>query len=193
MIRRLYDWTLALAAHRHATAALAAVSFAESSIFPIPPDALLVPMCIADRTRAFFYGMVCTVASVLGGLLGYAIGLLLYETIGAAIVRFYGLDAAFESYRALFAEWGLWIILIKGLTPIPYKVVTIASGVAEFDLVVFTLASIATRGARFMLEAALLWRFGPPIRSFIERRLELITTISLVAIVVGFLLVKYAI
>jgi membrane protein YqaA with SNARE-associated domain len=192
LIRRLYDWTLALAGHRHATAALAAISFAESSIFPIPPDALLVPMCIAHRARAFFFGFVCTVASVAGGLFGYAIGYMLYETIGVAIVRFYGLEAAFEGYRLLFAEWGLWIILIKGLTPIPYKVVTIASGLAEFDLLVFTLASIATRGARFMLEAALLWRYGQPIRRFIERRLELITTLSLVAIVVGILLVKYA-
>lgn len=192
MLARLYDWTMTQAAGPRAVPALAAVSFAESSFFPIPPDVMLVPMCLADRARAFHFALVCTVASVAGGVLGYAIGYFLYETIGRAIVGFYGLEAGFDAYQRAFAQWGLWIILIKGLTPIPYKVVTIASGVAVFDPLVFVLASIATRGARFYLEAALLWRFGAPIRGFIERRLNLLTCLFLIALIGGFIIVRYA-
>ena len=157
MFRSLYDRMLRLAAHRRALPALALVSFAESSVFPIPPDAMLIPMCLAARDRAFRFAFVCSVASVLGGVLGYAIGYFAYETIGRTIVAFYGLESAMENYRALFAVWGLWIILIKGLTPIPYKVVTIASGVAAFDPAVFVVASIVTRAGRFYILAALLW------------------------------------
>lgn len=191
LIDRMYNWVMAHAAGPHATRTLALVSFAESSFFPIPPDVMLVPMCLADRRRAFYFATVCSIASVLGGVLGYAIGFFLYETVGRAIVDFYGLQQAFDSYQASFAEWGLWIILIKGLTPIPYKIVTIASGVASFDLLVFVLASIVTRAARFFLEAWLLWRFGPPIRNFIEQKLVLLTWIFLVVLLGGFALVKY--
>ena len=191
MFQRLYDWTMSLASHRRAMPALAAVSFAESSIFPIPPDAMLVPMVLADRDRAWRMAAVCTVASVLGGILGYAIGYFLFEAVGRPILDLYGYQDEFQRFAEAYNEWGLWIILIKGLTPIPYKLVTIASGVAHFDPVVFLLASIATRGARFFLVAALLRRFGPPIRSFVEKNLTAVATVALVMIVGGFVAVKY--
>jgi membrane protein YqaA with SNARE-associated domain len=191
MFQRLYDWTLSLATHRHAMCALAVVSFVESSVFPIPPDALLIPMVLADRARAWRMAAVCTVASVLGGILGYAIGYFLFETVGRPILDFYGYQEEFQRFADAYNEWGLWIILIKGLTPIPYKLVTIASGVAHFDPVVFLLASIATRGARFFLVAALLRRFGPPIRGFVEKNLTAVATTALLLIVGGFVAVKY--
>ncbi|MBX3503616.1 MAG: DedA family protein [Alphaproteobacteria bacterium] len=191
MIRRLYDWVIALAGHRRAIPAMGVVSFAESSFFPIPPDVMLVPMVLARRDKAFTIATVCTVASVLGGLLGYAIGYYLFETIGAWVVRIYSLQGALENFRAGFDEYGVWIILIKGLTPIPYKLVTIASGAAHFDLFTFTWASIVTRGARFFLVAWLLWQFGEPIRAFIEKRLTLLTWLFLIALVGGFVAFRY--
>lgn len=191
MFRRLYDWMMRLAAHRRALPALAAVSFAESSFFPIPPDVMLVPMVLANRSKAFVIAGVCTLASVLGGLFGYAIGYFLYETIGAWVIDLYKLEGAMQAFRDGFAEHGVWIILIKGLTPIPYKLVTIASGVAHFDLFTFFWASIVTRGLRFFLVAALLWKYGEPIRAFIEKRLELLTWLFLAVLIGGFIAVKY--
>jgi membrane protein YqaA with SNARE-associated domain len=191
MLQRLYDWTISLASRRHATWALAVVSFLESSFFPVPPDALLVPMCLARRDRCWTFALVCTIASVIGGLLGYAIGFYLMETLGGWIVSAYGYGDKIEAFQHAYQEWGLWIILIKGLTPIPYKLVTIASGAAHFDLLVFVLASIATRGARFFLVAGLLWRFGPQIRDFLERRLKLVTWAFLIALIGGFIAVTY--
>ena len=191
MFRRLYDWVLRMAHHRRALPALAAVSFAESSFFPIPPDAMLIPMVIARRDQAWKIATICTVASVLGGILGYAIGYFVYETLGQWLINLYGLATQFEAYRAAYNEWGLWIILIKGLTPIPYKLVTIASGAAAFDFWVFLAASIVTRGARFFLVVALLYWFGEPIREFIERRLTLVTTTFVVLLVGGFVVVRY--
>ncbi|MBS0518187.1 MAG: DedA family protein [Proteobacteria bacterium] len=191
MLRRLYDWVIRLAQHPNAIAAMGAVAFAESSFFPIPPDVILVPLVLANRQKAFRIALVCTVCSVLGGLLGYAIGYYAFETLGEWVVRTYGLQQGLERFRAGFAEWGIWIILIKGLTPIPYKLVTIASGAAHFDLFTFVWASIVTRGARFFLVAALLWRFGEPIRAFIEERLSLVTWVFLVALVGGFVAFRY--
>jgi membrane protein YqaA with SNARE-associated domain len=191
MLQRLYDWTISLASRRHATWALAVVSFLESSVFPVPPDALLVPMCLARRDRCWTFALVCTIASVIGGLLGYAIGFYLMETLGGWIVSAYGYGDKIEAFQHAYQEWGLWIILIKGLTPIPYKLVTIASGAAHFDLLVFVLASIATRGARFFLVAGLLRRFGPQIRDFLERRLKLVTWAFLIALIGGFIAVTY--
>ena len=191
MLRRLYDRVMKLAAHPRAMWVLAAVSFAESSFFPIPPDAMLVPMVLARRAQAWRIAALCTVASVTGGFFGYAIGYFLYEIIGRPLVAFYGLEHEFEQYQTLFTEWGLWIILIKGMTPIPYKIITIASGVAKFDLTVFALASIVTRGVRFYLVAALLYFYGPPIREFIERYLTLVTTAFVVILVSGFVALKY--
>jgi len=184
---------MGLAAHKHATRGLALVSFTESSFFPIPPDVMLIPMVLANREKAYFYATICLIASVLGGLAGYAIGYFLLETVGMAIIRLYGLIEKYEAYVRAFDEWGLWIILVKGATPIPYKIVTIASGAARFDLLVFTLASVATRGARFFLVVWLLRVFGEPIREFVEKRLTLVTTVFVVALVGGFVAVKYLI
>jgi membrane protein YqaA with SNARE-associated domain len=190
-MRRLYDWVMGLARHRHAIPAMGVVSFAESSFFPIPPDVMLVPMVLANRDKAYRIALVCTVTSVLGGLLGYAIGYYFFETIGEWVVRTYGLQAGMDKFRDEFARWGTWVILIKGLTPIPYKVVTIASGAAHFDLFTFVWASIVTRGARFFLVAALLRRYGEPIRAFIEKRLALVTWLFLIVLVGGFVVVRY--
>ena len=191
MLRALYDRVLALAAHRRAPAYLAAVSFAESSVFPIPPDAMLIPMCIARPERAYRYAAVCTAASVLGGVLGYLIGLYLFEALAEPVLRAYGYADALARFQGWYDRWGALVILIKGLTPIPYKIVTIASGAAHFSFAVFLAASVATRGARFFLLAFLLRRFGPPVRDFIERRLTLVTTGAAAGLVVGFVALKY--
>ncbi|HXL68639.1 MAG TPA: YqaA family protein [Xanthobacteraceae bacterium] len=173
MLRRLYDWTIALSARPSALWALGAISLAESSVFPIPPDVILIPMSLARPRRAFFYAGICTVTSVVGGLLGYAIGALLYDTLGKFLIDLYGYGDKAETFRAAYAHYGHWIILLKGLTPIPYKVVTITSGFAGYDLFWFTVLSIITRGARFYMLAALLYVWGEPARIFIEKRLGL--------------------
>jgi membrane protein YqaA with SNARE-associated domain len=173
MLRRLYDWTLTLSARPSATWALAIISFAESSIFPIPPDVILIPMSLARPQRAFFYATICTVTSVVGGLVGYAIGALLYDTVGRFLIDLYGYGQKADAFRAAYAEWGHWIILLKGVTPIPYKIVTITSGFAGYDLFWFTVLSILTRGARFFVLAALIHMWGEPARIFIEKRLGL--------------------
>ena len=191
MIRALYDWVIRLAQHRQAIPAMGVVSFLESSIFPIPPDVMLVPMVLANRQKAFLIATVCTVTSVLGGLLGYAIGYYFFETIGAWVVKTYGMQAGLDTFRAGFERYGTWIILIKGATPIPYKLVTIASGAAHFDLWTFLWASIVTRGARFFLVAWLLWKYGEPIRAFIEKRLTLLTWLFLIALIGGFVAFRY--
>ena len=193
MLRRMYEWTMAQAARPNALRVLGAVSFAESSFFPIPPDAMILPMVLARPDHAWRIALVATVTSVLGGIAGYAIGYYLFETIGLWVINFYGYADKFEAFRAAYAEWGLLIILVKGLTPIPYKIVTIASGAAAFDFWIFLAASIATRGVRFFLVAALLKYFGPPIRTFIERRLTLVTTVFVLFVVGGFVAVKYLI
>jgi membrane protein YqaA with SNARE-associated domain len=191
MMRRAYAWTMRTAAHEKAPHALFWVSFAESSFFPIPPDVMLIPMVLAARAMAWTYAAIATVGSVIGGIGGYAIGFFLYETLGRWLIDAYGLGPQFEAYRAAYQEWGLWIILIKGLTPIPYKLVTIASGAAAFDFWVFIAASIVTRAGRFFLVAGLLYWLGEPIRDFIERRLTLVLTTFLVALVGGFVVVRY--
>ena len=190
MLRWLYDRTMALAGHRHANWALAAVSFIESSVFPIPPDVMLIPMVLAQRHRALMIATICTVGSVLGGLLGYAIGLYLFDTIGQPILDFYGYGDKFASFQGRYTEWGVWIVLIAGLTPFPYKVITIASGVAGLSLPVFLVASIVARGLRFAIVAAILWRFGEPVRDFIERYLGLLFVIFMVLLIGGFALIK---
>jgi membrane protein YqaA with SNARE-associated domain len=191
MLRALYDRVLALSAHRRAPSWLAAVSFAESSVFPIPPDAMLIPMCLARPDRAWRYAAICTIASVLGGIAGYAIGFWLFEALAEPVLRAYGHADALLRFESWYAQWGAMVILIKGLTPIPYKIVTIASGAAKFDFLVFLAASIVTRGARFFLLAALIRRFGAPIRDFIERRLTLVTTGAAAGIVLGFVALRY--
>jgi membrane protein YqaA with SNARE-associated domain len=192
MLKQLYDKVIALSGSRHALAALAAVSFAESSFFPVPPDIMLVPMALAQPQKARLYALVCTTASVLGGLVGYAIGALLYDTVGHWLISAYGYGEGVEAFRAAYAKWGAWIILIKGMTPIPYKIVTIASGFAGYNLFAFFVLSIITRGLRFFLEAELLRIYGEPIRGFIENRLTLVTTGFVAAVIGGFLIARYA-
>lgn len=191
MLRRMYDWTLSLAAHRHARWALAGVSFAESSVFPIPPDLLLIPMVVSERARAWGYALVCTIASVLGGIAGYAIGFFLFESIGTAILDFYHLTDKFTAFAAQYNDYGASIVFIAGITPIPYKLITIASGATGLDLVVFVVASVAARGIRFFAVAGLLYWLGPPIREFVEKRLALTFTVFIMLLFGGFFVVKY--
>jgi len=191
MLQGLYDWTMGVARHRHALWGLAAVAFIESSLFPIPPDVLLIPMVIARPQRAFLLASVCTLASVAGGYLGYAIGYFAFESFGKEVLEFYGAMDRYEALKSSFAEWGAWIIVLKGMTPIPYKLITIASGALKFDLATFTLASLVSRSLRFFLVAALLWRFGEPIRLFIEKRLMLLTSLFAAALVGGFIVLRY--
>ncbi|PZX19957.1 membrane protein YqaA with SNARE-associated domain [Palleronia aestuarii] len=191
MIRSLYDWTLSLAASRHALWALAIVAFIESSVFPIPPDVLMVPMILARPRRAFLIAGICTAASVLGGLAGYWIGATLFEQVGRPVLEFYGKDARFDEFSLRYNEYGAWAVLIAGITPFPFKVITILSGSTGLSLPVFVTASIIARGLRFFLVAALLWKFGAPIRDFIERRLNLVFTVCVVLLIGGFALVRY--
>ena len=191
MLKRLYDWLIRLASGPHAMLALAAVSFAESSFFPLPPDILLIPMALAQPRRAWWIATVCTLASVAGGFLGYAIGYYLFDAIGRPVLEFYGAMGRYEALKQAFDDYGAWIIIIKGMTPIPYKLVTIASGVAHFDLATFAIASLISRSLRFYLLAALLWAFGDTIRDFIERRLMLVTSTFIVVLVGGFVILRY--
>ena len=189
MFQALYDWTLRLASHRHAIRSMAIVSFCESSFFPIPPDVMVVPMILARRQQAYLIATVCTVSSVLGGLLGYAIGMFLYDSVGQWLIRFYGMGEGIEQFREQFRAYGTEIILIKGLTPIPFKLVTIASGIAGFSFPAFIAASVVTRGVRFFAIAWLLKRYGAPMQAFIERRLTLVGWTALALIVGGFAVV----
>jgi membrane protein YqaA with SNARE-associated domain len=193
MLYRLYDWTMSLAAHRHAMWALAIIAFAESSFFPIPPDVLIVPMVLAARERAWRIALVATIASVLGGALGYGIGALLFETLGRPVLDLYGYMDKFAQFQSLFAEWGAWIVAGFGFTPFPYKVITITSGVVNLDPTVFMIASVVSRAARFFLVAALLWWFGPPIRVFIEKNLPVLTVLFFVLLFGGFVAIRYLI
>ena len=191
MLRRLYDWCIGAAGKPHAAPIMGAVAFAESSFFPVPPDIMLIPMALARPDRAWLYATVCTLASVAGGMLGYFIGAELYDSVGLWLIRLYGYGDKVEAFREAYAQWGALIILVKGVSPIPYKLVTIASGFAGYNFVWFALLSLVTRGGRFFLEAALLRRYGPTARTIIEKRLGFWFTISLVAVVAGFIVVTY--
>ena len=191
MLRRLYDWVLSLAATRHAERALGAVAFIESSVFPIPPDVLIIPMVIADRAKWIRIAAVATIGSVLGAFLGYAIGAFFFDLVGQPILAFYGKADAFAEMTARYNEWGGWAVLFAALTPFPYKVLTIFSGVTGLNLVVFTLVSIVGRGARFFLVTYLLHRYGAPIQGFIEKNLGLLFTLFMILLVGGFVAVRY--
>jgi membrane protein YqaA with SNARE-associated domain len=188
MIRGLYDWTLALAAHPNAVWALVLVSFAESSVFPIPPDLMLIPMILAAPHRAFFLAAVCTGASVLGAIAGYGLGYFAFEAVGQPVLEYLGKGEAVASFADRYNEYGLWIVLVAGVTPFPFKVVTVLSGFNAMPLGVFILTSILARGLRFFIVAGLLWQFGPPIRDFIERRLGLVFTAFIAILVAGFMM-----
>jgi membrane protein YqaA with SNARE-associated domain len=190
MLRDVYHRTLALAGSPRAGWWLALVAFTEASCFPIPPDALLIPMALARPQRAWQLALICTIASVCGGALGYYIGFAVFNQLARPVIEFYGYGAKFAAFQAMYAEWGVWVILIKGLTPIPYKIVTIASGAAKFNFWVFMAASVATRGARFFIVATLLHFWGERVKEFIERRLTLVTTGVAVGIVSGFVALR---
>jgi membrane protein YqaA with SNARE-associated domain len=181
MLRRMYDAVMRLSASRHAPRALFVVSFTESSFFPIPPDVMLAPMCLTRPDKAWRYATICTIASVLGGILGYAIG---YYLTGFAqwLLAMLGHSEGPTVFKAWFDQWGLWVILIKGLTPIPYKLVTIASGLAQFSFITFIIASVVTRGARFFLVAYVVKTFGPAMLPVIERRLALFAGVGIAAV-----------
>jgi membrane protein YqaA with SNARE-associated domain len=181
---------MGLAGHRHAAWWLMAVSFIESSVFPIPPDVMLIPMVLAARGKAWRYAALATLASVAGGWLGYGIGFFLFDAVGRPIIALYHLEAGFQTFQSWFAANGGWVILAKGWTPIPFKLITITAGFSHLDPLIFTLASIVSRAMRFFLVAGLLFYFGEPIRGFIERRLTLVTSAFVAALVGGFVILR---
>jgi len=191
MLRRFYDWCLAAAHKPYAPWLMGAISFAESSIFPIPPDTMLIPMSLARPKKAWFYATLCTLTSVAGGVLGYAIGAYLYDSVGQWLIGLYGYGDKVEAFREAYARWGTLIILLKGVTPIPYKIVTITSGFAGYNLVLFIVFSFIARGMRFYLAAFLLNRFGARVRAAIEERLTFWVTIGAVLLVGGIVAAVY--
>ena len=191
MIRRLYDWTMQLADHPRAMWALAVVAFVESSVFPIPPDVIMIPMILKRPDRAWAIAGVALAASVIGGLLGYAIGALAYEQIGQPILAAMGKADAMQAFNARFNDFGFWAVLTAGMTPFPYKVITIMSGWTGMPLLIFIATSILARGLRFYIVAGLLWKFGAPIRDFIERRLGLMFALFVAILLGGFYVVRF--
>ncbi len=191
--RRLYDWCLATAHKPHAMWSMGAIAFAESSFFPVPPDVMLIPMALAHPARAYVMATWCTVASVGGGLLGYAIGALLYDSVGAWLIHLYGYGDKVEAFRTAYAHWGAWIILLKGLTPIPYKIVTITSGFAGYNLALFIVFSIIARATRFFALAFLLHRYGEQARHIIEKRLGTWLLLGAALVVIGIVAALYLI
>lgn len=191
MLRRMYDWCIAAADKPYALWIMGFVSFAESSFFPIPPDVMLIPMSLARPRRAWFYATVCTVTSVAGGVVGYLIGALLYDSVGQWIINLYGGGDKVEAFRALYAEYGAWIIIGKGLTPIPYKLVTIVSGFAGYNIWLFILCSIIARGGRFFIVAIVLNFYGEQIKAELEKRLGFWVIVSAVVLVLGFFIVGW--
>jgi membrane protein YqaA with SNARE-associated domain len=191
MLRRLYDWCIAAAYKPYALWLMGAVSFVESSFFPVPPDAMLIPMSIARPERAYFYAALCTVTSVAGGVLGYFIGAVLYDSVGLWLIQLYGYGNKVEAFREAYATWGTWIILLKGVTPIPYKIVTIASGFFHYNLPMFIVLSLVARGTRFFVVAFLLHRYGAQARAIIEERLGFWVTVSAVVLVIGIVAAVY--
>jgi len=189
MLRRLYDWCIAAADKPHALWIMAMISFAESSFFPVPPDIMLIPMSLARPQKAWLYAFVCTVTSVAGGVVGYAIGALLYDSIGKWLIGLYGYGDQVATFRAAYADYGAWIIVLKGLTPIPYKVVTITSGFADYNIWLFVLFSFIARGGRFFIVAVLLTLYGDVIRAQIEKRLGFWVAVGTVLLIGGFVLV----
>lgn len=192
-LRSLYDWTVSKADHPHAAGWLGTISFLESAVFPIPPDALLIPMTIANRRKTWIYALVCSVCSVLGGIAGYLIGLLFFDLVGQAILSFYGLVEDFYYFAEQYNTYGAWIVFIAGVTPIPYKLATIASGATHLDLGVFIAASVASRTIRYFAVAGLLYWTGPAIRQFVETRMELAFTLFVAVLVGGAVALHYVV
>lgn len=191
MLRRMYDWCVAAAYKPFATWIMGVVSFVESSFFPVPPDVMLIPMSLARPDRAYYYAFICTWTSVAGGVLGYAIGALLYDSVGQWLISLYGYGEKVDAFRQAYAEYGMWIILLKGLTPIPYKIVTITSGFAGYNLLLFILFSVIARAGRFFLLAFLLHRYGDRARHVIEERLGFWVTLAAIGMVLGVVAAMY--
>ncbi|MCG6858937.1 MAG: DedA family protein [Salaquimonas sp.] len=191
MLRALYDWVFSLARHKRASWALAGISFVESSVFPIPPDVLLIPMVLAEKRKWLFYAALCTLASVIGAFLGYFIGAVLYDVIGKPILDFYQMGDKFDDIARWYNEWGGWGVLFAAMTPFPYKVITIFSGATGLNFLIFTIVSIVGRGTRFFIVSGLLYLFGEPVRDFIEKRLGLMFILAVVLLLGGFLAIKY--
>jgi membrane protein YqaA with SNARE-associated domain len=192
MIRKIYDWTMRLAAHPHALAWLALIACIESIFFPIPPDVMIIPMVLAAREKAWKIATVATLASAVGGVVGYGLGYFLYEEVGRPIIDFYGYAAKYATFQGWYEEYGAWIVGAGGFTPIPYKVITIASGVVQLNFPTFFIVSVLSRGARFFIVSALLWRFGAPIRGFVEARLGLLALLFFIMLFLGFIVIGTA-
>jgi len=191
LTRKIYDYTLDLAARKNALAWLFAISFIESSFFPIPPDIMIIPMVLATPNKAYKIAAVALLASVLGGYLGYAIGVFGFEVIAKPLLQFYGYMDNFHKFENYYHEYGAWIVFGAGITPFPYKIITIASGVVRLDLVIFTIASILARGLRFYIIAWLLKRFGEPMKTFIEKNLNILSILFLLLLIGGFAIIKW--
>ncbi len=191
MLRKLYDWCIRAAEKPYATWTLGTVSFVESSFFPIPPDAMLIPMGLARPDKVWFYAHVCTITSVAGGVLGYLIGYFLYESLGLWLMQLYGYGSKVDAFQEAYLQWGAFIILLKGMTPIPYKIVTIASGFAKYPIIPFILLSFVARGMRFYLVAFLIHRYGAKARAIIEERLGFWVTIAAVLLIAGIVAALY--
>ena len=191
MIKKLYNWTISLASHPFAIGFLAVIAFLESSIFPIHPDVLLIALVLASRDKAWIMASVCTVFSVIGGLFGYIIGFFLFTSIGDPILEFYGYQDHFSRFKSFYNDWGAWIVFAGGFTPIPYKVITIASGAVHLNLITFLVASIVSRGMRFFLVSTLLWYFGPPVRKIIEKNLNFFAILFFAILLLGFIVIRY--
>jgi membrane protein YqaA with SNARE-associated domain len=190
-IKKLYNWVLHWAETPYALPALFLLAFAESSFFPVPPDVLLITLSLSINRKAFNYAFICLSGSVLGGIVGYGIGLYGYEAVGRPIVEFYHGQEVMNSIKLQYSQYGFIGILIAAITPIPYKIFTISSGVFTFDFKMFVLASIIGRSTRFFIVAALIWKFGPPIRDFIDKYFNLLSYVFIILLVGGFILLKY--
>jgi membrane protein YqaA with SNARE-associated domain len=190
VLRRLYNWIISRSTHKDAVWWMAGISFAESSFFPLPPDIILIPMCLAHPKKLWFYTNICAVASMLGGLVGYGIGYLFFETLGRQLFDLYGMWDTYHTFKDTFEVYGPWFMILKGITPIPYKLLTIMAGIAEMNLVVFVLCSIVARFSRYYMGAVLLHFYGPQVQQLIEKRLALVTMIMLAVVVGGLLSIK---
>ena len=190
IFRKLYDWTLNKARHKKASWFLIIVSFAESSFFPIPPDVLLIPMVLANRLRAWFYALICTLSSVSGGIIGYLIGFLFYSNVGSLIIVLYGLSNSFDNFENYYNEWGVWIVLGAGFTPFPFKFITIASGVFGLNLFLFIIVAIVARGLRFYLISSLLFIFGDKIKNLIDKYFNLLVSLFFILLIGSILFLK---
>ena len=190
IFRNLYDWTLNKASHQSAPWFLSIVSFAESSFFPIPPDIILIPMVLAKRTKAFFYALICTLSSVLGGILGYLIGLVLFNSIGILLINFYHLNDQMTQFQNYYNTYGVWIVIIAGFTPFPFKLITIASGLFQLNFIIFVLCSILSRGSRFYLVSVLLYFFGENIKLLIEKYFNFLTILFFILLIGSVFIIK---